>query len=125
MTMKILATSLFFAACLLGCSSVKQDLGVDIYPGATKKPNASMTGSAGGAGMSTVTYATPDEQSKVAQFYKDRYKQSEPREMSFGGNAITIITQEDAKSRMAITVGRKSGEKETTILIMSGKQDEK
>ncbi len=123
--MKILATSLFFAACLLGCSSVKQDLGVDIYPGATKDPNGTMVGSAGGAGMSTVKYTSPDEQSKVAQFYKDKYSQVKPREIAFGGNAASIFTIEDAQTKTAISVMRKQGDKVTTIQIMSGKQDEK
>lgn len=71
------------------------------------------------------TYTTPDDQAKVAQFYKERYPDAKPMEMSFGGDQISVFTKEDAKTRMGITVVRKKGEAHTTIKILVGKQDEK
>lgn len=118
--------SLCLLTILSGCSnSSVKDLGVDVYPGATKNANSGASANSESQTMGIVTYTTPDDQAKVAQFYKERYPDAEPMEMSFGGDQISVFTKEDAKTRMGITVVRKKGEAQTTIKILVGKQDEK
>ena len=111
---------------LAGCGSgEKTDLGIAVYPGASKVPNADVRASIAGSGMELVTYKTKDEQSKVAEFYKSKYPDQKPTEMAFGRDAVMVLRIEDAKTKSGVIVHRKKGQTETTIEIASGKQDEK
>ena len=118
--------SLCLLTVLVGCStSSVKDLGVDIYPGATKNANSGASANTESQTMGIVTYTTPDDQPKVAQFYKEHYPDAKPMEMNFEGDQMSVFTKEDAKTKMGISVVRKKGETQTTIKILVGKQDEK
>ena len=95
------------------------DLGVPIYPGASRREGGmqitSMTGS-----MVTVVFSTPDPVSKVVDFY--RTKLGDNTSVIQSGTGAVITAGEQNKQGVVITIGTDSGiDGGTKIAIMRTK----
>jgi zinc-ribbon domain len=77
------------------------DLGVPIYPGATRSEGGMQVNSANSS-MVTVVYSTSDPVSKVVDFYKD--KLGENTSVIESGNGAVITSGKENKEGLVITV---------------------
>ena len=95
------------------------DLGVPIYPGATRREGGMQIRSAAGT-MVTVVFSTPDPVSKVVAFY--RTKLGDNISVIESGTGAVISAGEQNKQGVVITIGTDSGiDGGTKIAIMRTK----
>ena len=91
------------------------DLGVPIYPGATRREGGMQINSASGS-MVTAVFSTPDPVSKVVDFYRDKVGTNSSVIQTSTGAVISA--GEDNKQGVVITVGSDSDNGGTSIGIM-------
>ena len=95
------------------------DLGVPIYPGATRREGGMQIKSATGS-MVTVVFSTPDPVSKVVDFYKE--KLGDNTSVIQSGTGAVISAGEQNKRGVVITIGTDNGsDGGTKIAIMRTK----
>ena len=82
------------------------DLGVPIYPGASRREGGMQIRSATGS-MITVVFSTPDPVSKVVDFYRDKLGNNTSVIQS--GTGAVISAGEQNKQGVVITVGTDNG----------------
>jgi len=101
-----------------GANVSAADLGVPIYPGATRREGGMQINSANGS-MVTVVFSTPDPISNVVDFYKGK----------LGGNVSVMTSDTGAvisagdqnKQGVIITIGKDNSSNGTAIAIMRTK----
>jgi hypothetical protein len=103
-----------------GAGAVSEaDLGVAIYPGATRQEGGMQINSGTGS-MVTVVYSTPDSLSKVIDFYKSKLGETSSVIQTGTGAVITSASQNSAgenNESMVITV-TSDPDGQTKIAIM-------
>lgn len=77
-------------------------LGIEIYPGAKQEQASAVSGD--GTEVTQAEFTTPDAFGKVAQFYKDKYKDGAVSEMSTGELKTLTIQAGDEKDMKIIMV---------------------
>lgn len=94
------------------------DLGVPIYPGATRSQGGMQVNS-GNSSMVTVVYSTPDPVSKVVDFYKGKLGEN-TSVIQTGDGAVITSGKENNKEDLVITVtpDTSSSDGQTKIGIM-------
>jgi hypothetical protein len=91
------------------------DLGVPIYPGATRREGGVQINSTTGS-MVTVVFSTTDPASKVIDFYRDKVGANASVVQSPTGGVIS--SGDNSTQGVMITVGKDSSSGETSITIM-------
>ncbi|MEN6346859.1 MAG: hypothetical protein ABFE16_16265 [Armatimonadia bacterium] len=77
-------------------------LGIEIYPGAKQEQASTVSG--GDTDVTQAQFTTSDAFGKVAQFYKDKYKDAALSEMSTGEHKTLTIQAGDEKDMKIIIV---------------------
>lgn len=93
----------------------ESDLGVPIYPGATRREGGVQINSGTGS-MVTAIFSTTDSADKVIDFYRDKVGANASVVQSPTGAVIS--SGDNDKQGIMITVGRDSNSSETSITIM-------
>ena len=98
--------------------------GVAVYPGAAQKEEGAssytMQNKEGGQSMQMVTLVSSDPMDKVAQFYKDQFKDKKANimDMNSGSTKMTHIVYEDGKDVTTLMISDDKGK--TQIVITKG-----
>jgi hypothetical protein len=93
-----------------GMTFTAEELGTEIYPGATPAKNGNMRMSIAGNSVVTAVFVTSDPTAKVVDFYKGKLG-SDATSMDFGGTALLTVKKGD-KEQVTVTVtqqGNQSG----------------
>jgi hypothetical protein len=91
------------------------DLGVPIYPGATRREGGVNIRS-GSKSMVTAVFTTSDSLGKVVDFYKDKMGTSSSFAQS--GDGAVLSSSDNDKQGVMVTVGKDSSNGTTTITIL-------
>ena len=95
-----------------------QNVGIDLYPGATVVKGASANMNIGGMHTAAADFKTSDPANTVAEFYKSKVPNANV--VSSEGDRYTIVST-DKKNMLTITIEPRDGETRIHIVKVTGK----
>lgn len=101
-----------------GATITEAELGLPFYPGSTEKPNGTIRTDTPDGKSLTMIRSTPDDPSKVVDFYKPKLKEAQTQTTSAEGtNHSMLFGKTESGSEVVITAVQQKDAKATDVSV--------